>query len=299
MIKATLATEDRRFFEHYGIDVLGTLRALVENLRANEVVQGGSSITQQLAKNLFLSSERSLERKVKEAFLALWLEHHMTKEESSSSISTGPMGGGAFGVEAAAQVYFGKSIREVSLAEAAMPNLQGADQICPAHQSRRRPGRADEVLTNMVQAEFMTEGGCGARLNPATPIRSGTGPNPDWFLELGVRGGQPHPTRLGQIRRVRQDDRRSAAGRRRDRRDDARPGRPGAQRQSSPWSSTAWCAIVGGRDYGEHLQPRHPGAAPGRLDLQALCLSHRHGERLHTLLLDARHLALLQTENHM
>src|SRR5262249_10178227 len=71
LIKATLATEDRRFFEPFGIDIFGTFRALIENARANDVVQGGSSLTQQLAKNLFLSNERSLKRKVKEAFLAL------------------------------------------------------------------------------------------------------------------------------------------------------------------------------------------------------------------------------------
>ena len=74
LIKATLATEDRRFFEHFGVDVIGTARALFENARANEVVQGGSTLTQQLAKNLFLSSERSVTRKLKEAYLAVLLE---------------------------------------------------------------------------------------------------------------------------------------------------------------------------------------------------------------------------------
>src|SRR5205814_5765843 len=74
LIKAVLATEDRRFYEHFGIDFAGTARALTANARAGGVVQGGSSITQQLAKNLFLSNERTIERKVKEAFLALWLE---------------------------------------------------------------------------------------------------------------------------------------------------------------------------------------------------------------------------------
>jgi penicillin-binding protein 1A len=78
IIKATLATEDRRFFEHFGIDVLGTSRALVENIRANDVVQGGSSLTQQLAKNLFLSSERSIQRKIKEVFLSFLLETRFT-----------------------------------------------------------------------------------------------------------------------------------------------------------------------------------------------------------------------------
>jgi penicillin-binding protein 1A len=81
LIKATLATEDRRFYEHFGIDIPGTFRALATNARAGGVVQGGSSITQQLAKNLFLSNERTIERKVKEAFLALWLETRLTKNE--------------------------------------------------------------------------------------------------------------------------------------------------------------------------------------------------------------------------
>ena len=81
LIKAALATEDRRFFYHFGIDVMGTFRAMMENVRARTVVQGGSSITQQLAKNLFLSNERTLERKINEAFLALWLEMNLSKRE--------------------------------------------------------------------------------------------------------------------------------------------------------------------------------------------------------------------------
>ena len=81
LIKAALATEDRRFFSHWGIDPIGTTRALVVNSRADTVVQGGSTITQQLAKNLFLTNERSLDRKIREAFLALWLEVQLDKEE--------------------------------------------------------------------------------------------------------------------------------------------------------------------------------------------------------------------------
>ena len=81
MIKATLATEDRRFFEHFGVDVMGTFRALAANARHDTVVQGGSSLTQQLAKNMFLSPERSLSRKIKEAFIAVYLENHYTKPE--------------------------------------------------------------------------------------------------------------------------------------------------------------------------------------------------------------------------
>ena len=121
LIKATLATEDRRFFEHYGVDVFGTLRALLTNVQANEVVQGGSTLTQQLAKNLFLSSERSLQRKIKELFLAFLLESRYSKREILKLyFDRAYMGGGTFGVEAASQYYFGKSVRDINMAEAAV-----------------------------------------------------------------------------------------------------------------------------------------------------------------------------------
>ncbi|HML30280.1 MAG TPA: biosynthetic peptidoglycan transglycosylase, partial [Hyphomicrobium sp.] len=121
LIKATLSTEDRRFFEHYGIDVFGTLRALLTNVQANEVVQGGSTLTQQLAKNLFLSSERSLQRKIKELFLAFLLESRYSKKQILKLyFDRAYMGGGTFGVEAASQYYFGKSVKSLTLAEAAM-----------------------------------------------------------------------------------------------------------------------------------------------------------------------------------
>src|SRR4051812_39817444 len=98
LIKAVLATEDRRFYEHFGIDVPGTLRAVVSNARAGGVVQGGSSLTQQLAKNLFLSNERTIERKIKEAFLALWLESRLPKNEILKLyLDRAYMGGGTFG----------------------------------------------------------------------------------------------------------------------------------------------------------------------------------------------------------
>src|SRR5207237_7383906 len=102
LIKATLATEDRRFYEHFGIDLPGTPRPLVTNTQAGGVRQGGSSITQQLAKNLFLTNERTIERKVKEAFLALWLESRLTKNEILKLyLDRAYLGGGAFGVDAA------------------------------------------------------------------------------------------------------------------------------------------------------------------------------------------------------
>ena len=187
LVKATLATEDRRFFEHFGVDVLGTLRALLTNIHAGETVQGGSTLTQQLAKNLFLSSERSLTRKIKELFLSFWLEARLTKRQILKLyFDRAYMGGGAFGVEAAAQFYFGKSVRDVNLAEAAMmaglfkaPTKFGPHIDLPASRAR-----ANEVLSNLVEAGFMTAGQVQhARLNPARPIESRLAYSPDWYLD--------------------------------------------------------------------------------------------------------------------
>ena len=188
LIKAVLATEDRRFFDHFGIDVFGTLRALVENLRAAAVVQGGSSLSQQLAKNLFLSNERTLERKIKEAFLAVWLEAHLSKNEILKLyLDRAYMGGGTFGVEAAAEFYFGKSVKDVTLAEAALLAglFKAPTRFAPHVNLPAARGRANEVLTNMVQAGFMTEGQViGARRHPADVVQRDVDSNsPDYFLD--------------------------------------------------------------------------------------------------------------------
>jgi len=187
IIKATLATEDRRFFEHFGIDVLGTLRALVENLRANDVVQGGSSITQQLAKNLFLSSERSIDRKIKEAFLAFLLETRFTKREILKLyLDRAYLGGGAFGVEAATQFYFGKSVREVNLAEAALLAglYKAPTKYAPHINMPASRARTNEVLQNLVEAGFYTPAQVHeARLHPAQIVETRSTTSPDWFLD--------------------------------------------------------------------------------------------------------------------
>ncbi|MBI1385718.1 MAG: PBP1A family penicillin-binding protein [Rhizobiales bacterium] len=187
LIKATLATEDRRFYQHIGIDFLGTARALIENLRANAVVQGGSTLTQQLAKNLFLTSERSIERKIKEAFLAFWLETHLTKQEILKLyLDRAYLGGGAFGVEAASQFYFNKSVRDLTVAEAALlAGLYKAPTSYAPHinlaASRQR---TTEVLDNLVEAGFMTEGQVhAARINPAEIVQIENPNSPDWFLD--------------------------------------------------------------------------------------------------------------------
>lgn len=174
LIKAVLATEDRRFYEHFGIDPSGLGRALSANARAGGVVQGGSSITQQLAKNLFLSNERTIERKVKEAFLAIWLETRLTKNEILKLyLDRAYMGGGAFGVDAAAQYYFNKSARDVNLSEAAMLAglFKAPTRFAPHVNLPAARARANVVLDNLVEAGFMTEGQVfGARRNPATAL---------------------------------------------------------------------------------------------------------------------------------
>src|SRR6266849_2082745 len=187
LIKATLATEDRRFYDHFGIDIAGTARALMTNAQAGGVRQGGSSITQQLAKNLFLNNERTIERKVKEAFLALWLETRLTKNEIFKLyLDRAYMGGGAFGVDAAAQFYFGKSAREVNLAEAAMLAglFKAPTKFAPHINLPAARARANVVLDNLVDAGFMTEGQVfGARRNPAVAIDRRDEGAPGYYLD--------------------------------------------------------------------------------------------------------------------
>ena len=187
LIQAALATEDRRFWSHWGVDPVGTLRAVTVNARAAGTVQGGSTITQQLAKNLFLNNERTIERKIKEAFLALWLETHLSKKEILKLyLDRAYMGGGNFGVQAAAQYYFGKSVREISLAEAAMLAglFKAPSRYAPHNNLPAARARANDVLQNMVDAGFLTEGQINiARRNPATPVDREEESSPDWYLD--------------------------------------------------------------------------------------------------------------------
>jgi penicillin-binding protein 1A len=187
LIKAVLATEDRRFYEHVGIDPSGLFRAMSANARAGGVVQGGSSITQQLAKNLFLSNERTIERKVKEAFLATWLETRLSKNEIFKLyLDRAYMGGGTFGVDAAAQFYFGKSARDVNLAEAAMLAglFKAPGRFAPHINLPAARARANVVLDNLVEAGFMSEGQVfGARRNPANVVDRRDERSPNYYLD--------------------------------------------------------------------------------------------------------------------
>ncbi|MCP4183347.1 MAG: PBP1A family penicillin-binding protein [Hyphomicrobiales bacterium] len=202
-IKAVLSTEDRRFFDHLGIDFYGLSRAMAENVRANSVVQGGSTITQQLAKNLFLTNERTFVRKIKEAFLSVWLEWNLSKKEILKLyLDRAYMGGGNFGIGAAAKFYFGKDINDVSLAESAMLAglFKAPTKYAPHINLPAARARANEVLTNMVQAGYMSEGQViGSRRKPAVVIeRDGDeGPNYylDWAFEETKRISIKFPTR--------------------------------------------------------------------------------------------------------
>ena len=188
LIEAVLATEDRRFYQHFGIDVIGTMRALTVNARSSGVVQGGSSITQQLAKNLFLSNERTVARKINEAFLALWLECNLSKREILQLyLDRVYMGGGTFGIEAAAQFYFGKSVRDVSLPEAAMLAglFKAPTKYAPHINLPAARARAGDVLSNLVDAGYMSEGDVRvARERPATAIDREREDSPDWYLDF-------------------------------------------------------------------------------------------------------------------
>ena len=187
MVKSALATEDRRFYEHFGIDIIGLFRAIAANLQGTSGLQGGSSITQQLAKNLFLTPEQTLERKIKEAFLSFWLEARLTKDEILKLyFDRAYMGGGAFGVEAASQFYFGKSVRDINLSEAAMLAglFKAPSKYAPHKNLSASRARANEVLDNMVEAKFLTEGQVhGARLNPARIIQRDDTDIPNYFLD--------------------------------------------------------------------------------------------------------------------
>jgi penicillin-binding protein 1A len=187
LVKAVLATEDRRFFDHFGIDLFGLVRAMATNAQAGGVVQGGSTLTQQLAKNLFLSNERTFDRKIKEAFLALWLEANYSKKQILSLyLDRAYMGGGTFGAAAAARFYFGKEITDLTLAESAMLAglFKAPAKYAPHVNLPAARARANEVLTNLVQSGMMTEGEViEARRHPANVVDRGAQEAPDYFLD--------------------------------------------------------------------------------------------------------------------
>jgi penicillin-binding protein 1A len=174
--RAFIAIEDRRFYSHHGVDPVGILRAAVANVLHRGVSQGGSTLTQQLAKNLFLTQERTLQRKLQEVELALWLERKHSKSEILELyLNRVYFGSGAYGVEAAAQRYFGKSAKNVTLAEAAMLAglVKSPSRLAPNRNPEGAEKRAQTVLAAMADAKFITPAQAQASIgHPAYNVKA-------------------------------------------------------------------------------------------------------------------------------
>lgn len=160
MIKALVATEDRNFFTHFGIDPFGLVRAAGANVIAGRIVQGGSTITQQLAKNVFLTPERSFKRKIQEVILALSLEHKYTKQDIITIyLNRVYFGAGTYGIDAAAHRYFNKPAKKLMLPESALiiGLLKAPSRYAPTSNKELAVGRAKQVLINMQDAGLLEE----------------------------------------------------------------------------------------------------------------------------------------------
>lgn len=190
---AVLSIEDRRFYSHFGVDPIGIGRALFRNVVGGGVSEGGSTITQQLAKNLFLTHDRTMGRKVQELILALWLEAEYSKDEILEMyLNRVYLGAGAYGVEGAAQRYFGKSAREVTLQEAAVLAglLQAPSRFAPTRNPQLAMQRARVVLGAMVAAGHASEadaraaGQAALRVRPADPTGNSIQYAADWVMDM-------------------------------------------------------------------------------------------------------------------
>ncbi|ACB96608.1 transglycosylase domain-containing protein [Beijerinckia indica] len=174
--RAFVAIEDRRFYQHSGIDPLGIIRALFRNVAGGGAMQGGSTLTQQLAKNLFLTQERTMARKIQEVILAVWLEHKYSKDQLLELyLNRVYFGSGAYGVEAAAEKYFGHPAKLVTLPEAAMLAglMKAPTKLAPTHNPRGAAERAAQVVAAMREEGFITESMAQlALLHPAQVQRS-------------------------------------------------------------------------------------------------------------------------------
>jgi penicillin-binding protein 1A len=190
--KAVVATEDRRFYSHFGIDPIGLARAIFTDARSGHFVQGGSTITQQLAKNVFLTPEHSLSRKVREALLALWLEHRFSKDQILEIyLNRVYLGAGTFGVDAAAHRYFGKSAAKLNLYESAVIAglLKAPTRFNPTRDKEAAAGRAAQVLGLMVETGAIDQPAAaaaeksGVELNAVQVARPGTRYFADWVAD--------------------------------------------------------------------------------------------------------------------
>jgi penicillin-binding protein 1A len=189
LAQAIVAIEDRRFYQHSGVDVRGILRAAWRNSQAGATREGGSTITQQLARLMFLTPERTFRRKVQEALLAIWLESQLKKEEILLRyLNTAYFGAGAYGVDAAARRYFGKKAGELSLAEDAMLAglVRAPSQLAPTRNFGGAKERQELVLQAMVETKAITA--AEAETARAQPVKlrtpPETPPGSNYFVDM-------------------------------------------------------------------------------------------------------------------
>lgn len=190
LVQAVVAIEDRRFFSHFGMDIRGLTRAMVSNIRSGAVVAGGSTLTQQLAKNVFLDPDRTLKRKIQELLLAFWMEATLSKEEIFALyMNRVYFGAGAYGVHAAAETYFNRPVPELTLGEAATLAglLKAPSRLAPNRNPEGARARASLVLQAMTETGYLTPQRLAA--NPLDDVRIVTRSNDtahyaiDWALE--------------------------------------------------------------------------------------------------------------------
>ncbi|MDB5625786.1 MAG: penicillin-binding protein [Tardiphaga sp.] len=189
LAQAIVSIEDRRFYQHWGVDLRGILRAGWRNSQAGGTREGGSTITQQLARLMFLSQERSLRRKIQEAALSVWLEHQLSKDDILLRyLNTAYFGAGAYGVDAAAKRYFGKRAKDLSLGEAAMLAglVRAPSQLAPTRNFGGAKERQETVLQTMVETKAITPAEADAarlqridmKIPPETP------PGTNYFVDM-------------------------------------------------------------------------------------------------------------------
>ncbi|RWL14526.1 MAG: PBP1A family penicillin-binding protein [Mesorhizobium sp.] len=277
LIDAVLTAEDRRFYDHSGIDLRGISRALYRNVGAGEVVQGGSTITQQLIKILYLERDRTWKRKIQEAVIAFWLERKLGKDEVLTRyLNNIYLGAGATGVPAAARIYFDKEVRELDLGESAMLAgiIRAPSQLNPVTNPERARRQAEIVLDAMLKGGRITAGQAKsataefADLRPTSPaVRSGSW-FADWVMQEARELAGPYrgtikvkTTMVPQLQAIAEKVVAEALD---------REGRQAGASQAALVAMApdgAVVAMVGGRDYGKStfnraaMAMRQPGSA--------------------------------------
>ena len=286
--EAVIAVEDRRFYWHFGIDPIGLTRAMVANFRAGRIVQGGSTVTQQLGKNLFLKPERTIARKVQEVILAVWLEAKLTKKEILELyLNRVYLGAGAFGVDAAAHRYFGKSARYVTLDEAATLAglLKAPGTYSPIINPDAAAARTATVVRAMHDVGFISARETSLALSAETKIvadvAKGSGRYVvDWVLDRlpGFVGVPGQDIIVDTSIDLRLQD--AAARVIAETLDELGPDKGVGQGRWWRWIGKGRCGRWwGGRLRRQPVQPRRRCPSPARLGVQALRLSDGAGKR--------------------